>query len=308
MIFKNCTIFKLIDGQSVDLGDLESAIYVREPRDPSGLELSRAGFAPVSPHGPSLLTFRINDDTPCALLTVEYRSRALPAAAVRHEWTSRIAQIEHDEDRRLSRRERYKLKDDIYTQMIPNAFITTKRVQAIIIGRYFIVDSTSQRAAEAVVSLVREALGSFPVVPWSLTGSSSAFMKTLRSEGHIGAFELSSQRNTALFKDADRSTVTTRDFDLQRDEANMLSMTSDLQRLGISYGQEVDFVLSDDLALRRLRFSETFKEQASDDAGEAADADSMFEASAIIFAGTMEILLNGLAAAIGDEPSDDEDL
>jgi recombination associated protein RdgC len=308
VIFKNVIIYKLAADIEIDLDQLAESITEHPARDPGPLEISASGFASIRTGYPDLLTFRVLDGVECALIVLEHRTRVIPPAALRHAWETEIKRVEDAEIRTLSRRERYKLKEQVFEQMLPKAFITTGRIQGMMIGPYFLVDTSSHKAAEHLIGRIRDALGSFPVVPWTLTGDVRKFLNSVRLNDN-NTFQLSSQRNTALFAEQSRATVTTKDFDTQRSEtSDLIANGASIERLGVCWKGEVDFVLSDDLTLRRVRFAETFKEQAYDDAGEEADREMIFEASAHIFAATMERLIGDLTSSIGDDPSDDEDL
>lgn len=307
MIFNNVIVYKLVGDIEIELESLEDDPELHRVRDPGPLELSASGFTAAYPHGPVFMRLPTGR-TSATLFAIEHRTRVIPPAALRREWEAEIKRREDDEGRTLSRRERYRLKQETYETMLPKAFITNGRIQAILMGNYLLVDSSSHKAAEHLISNVRAALGTFPVVPWKLSGSTKLFMNAVRL-GDNDVFQLSGCRNIALFKEIDKASVTTKDFDIQREETSELVRNgASLTKLGICWNESVDFVLSDDLTLRRVRFTETLKDQVNDDAGDDADRETIFEASALIFAGTMEGLIRDLANSIGDDTSNDEEL
>src|SRR3546814_19886526 len=75
--------------------------------------------------------------------------------------------MEQREGREPGGRARKRLKEDLVHELLPRAFVKPSRTDAVLDLEHglCIVDSSSRKSAEGVVSGIRNALGSFPALP-----------------------------------------------------------------------------------------------------------------------------------------------
>src|SRR5687768_16621861 len=135
MFFRNLTLFRF--PTSLDLSELEPRLAECALKPVGALELSSRGF--ISPFGRD-------------------------GEALSH----RIAEaIERKEGRKPGGRARKRLKEDLVHELLPRAFVRPGRTDALLDLEHglCVVDSSSRKAAENVVSEIRHALGSFPALP-----------------------------------------------------------------------------------------------------------------------------------------------
>lgn len=252
MFFRNLTLFRF--APSLDLSDLDSHL-ANAPLKPVGpLDLSSRGF--VSPFGPQAeaLTHRVED---AVWLTVGGEDKLLPSSVVNDMLAKRLADMEQKEGRKPGGRARKRLREDLVHELLPRAFVRPSRTDAMLdLGNGLcIVDSSSRKSAEAVVSEVRNALGSFPAVPLNaeiaprtvLTGWIAG--ETL-PEGLVLGEECE-------LKDAadGGAVVKCQRQELQGDEiARHLEAGKQVTRLALVLDDHVSFVLGEDLVVRKLKF------------------------------------------------------
>lgn len=93
--------------------------------------------------------------------------RLLPDKVVNQEVRERVKKVEEKENRRVSRKERAGIKDDVVFELLPKAFTVTSTNLAVIDTKEnrLIIAAGSASRAEDVVSALRNALGSLPVSP-----------------------------------------------------------------------------------------------------------------------------------------------
>ena len=72
------------------------------------------------------------------LFCLQIEEKVLPAYVVRQELKARIKEIESTKDRKVSHKEKYAIKDDIYRMLLPQAFSRITKIYA-----YF--DTTTKR-------------------------------------------------------------------------------------------------------------------------------------------------------------------
>ncbi|GIX37876.1 MAG: recombination-associated protein RdgC [Silanimonas sp.] len=253
MFFKNLSFFRYPASTNAALEQLEERL-AEHPLKPVGpLELSSRGF--VSPFGRDepALVHRVGD---CAWLTLGREDRLLPGAVVNEALAKKLAEIEAKEGRRLGGKARRQLKEDLVHEMLPKAFVKGSRLSASIDARHgmIAIDAASKKSAEAFVSELRHALGSFPAVPVNAEVSVRALMTGwLTGEPLPEGLALGDE--CELKDPVDGGAV----VKAQRQELTAEEMVKHLEggkqvtRLALVLDEQVSFVLGEDLVLRKFR-------------------------------------------------------
>src|SRR5213075_2023734 len=164
MWFRNLTLFRFSEHTAKSLKSLEAKLDQHRLRPPGPIELATSGF--ISPHGrdEEALTHRVGD---FVLLNIANEARLLPNSVVSDELSSRLKKISEKERRKIGSKERKRLKDEVLTDLLPRAFIQMSRTGCYLSLKsgWLVLDTSSRKSAEAAVTGLREALGSFPAVP-----------------------------------------------------------------------------------------------------------------------------------------------
>jgi len=100
------------------------------------------------------------------LLCLRREEKLLPASVVREQLADKIEQIEQEEARKVYRKEKLRLKDEIIQDCLPRAFTRSSRIYAYFdTGRnWLFVDSASAARAEELINTLRECIGTLPLV------------------------------------------------------------------------------------------------------------------------------------------------
>lgn len=183
--------------------------------------------------------------------------RVLPAAAVNRELAKRIDAIEAREGRRLGGRARKRLKEDVVAELLPRALVKPYRLNAYLdleLG-VVVVDTSSRRAAENLVSELRHAIGSFPALPANAETSVRAVLTGwLSGEPMPEGLRLG---EGCVLKDPIDGGAVARlaNQELQVEEVQYhLRAGKQCVRLELVLDDHVAFELGEDLAIRKLRF------------------------------------------------------
>ncbi len=99
------------------------------------------------------------------LLCYSVIKRQISSAGIKRKLEQRVAQIERSQLRKVYKKERDSLKDDIIAAVLPTALMVQTSYYVIIdtLSQRIFVASASLKTAEDALSLLREALGSLPV-------------------------------------------------------------------------------------------------------------------------------------------------
>ncbi|GGK08860.1 recombination-associated protein RdgC [Luteimonas terricola] len=252
MFFRNLTLFRF--PTSLDLEGLEDAL-VTHPLKPVGpLELSSRGFVPALGRDYAAFAHRIGD---AALVAVGVDDKILPASVVNAQLTQKIAAIEWEEGRKPGGRARKRLKEDVLHDLLPRAFVRPSRTAAMLDLKHglCIVDTSSRKSAEAVVSDLRHALGSFPALPLNAEVAPRSVL-TGWIAGEPLPEGLSLGEECELKDAADGGAVVRcRGVEMRGDEiAEHLEAGRQVTRLALVLDDHVSFVLGEDLVVRKLKF------------------------------------------------------
>jgi recombination associated protein RdgC len=142
-----------------------------------------------------------------------------------------------------------------------------------------IVDSASRKSAEAVVSEIRHALGSFPALPLNAEVAPRAVLTGWIS-GEALPEGLSLGEECELKDAADQGAIVKcQRQDLQGDEiAHHLEAGKQVTRLALVLDDHVSFVLGEDLVVRKLKFLDGAIDQleGSEQQDQRAELDARF--------------------------------
>jgi recombination associated protein RdgC len=254
MFFRNLTLFRF--PSTLDFSQLDILLPDVQLKPVGALELSSRGFVSPFGRGDEALSHRIGD---ALWLTVGGEDKILPAAVVNDLLAKKLAAIEEKEGRKPGGRTRKRIKEDLLHELLPRAFVKPSRTDALLdLEHGFVaVDTSSRKNAEAVVSEIRHALGSFPALPLNAEVAPRSILT-----GWIAGEPLPeglSLGEECELKDAmdGGAVVKCQNQDLQSDEiAKHLEAGKQVTRLALILDDHVSFVLGEDLVIRKLKFLE----------------------------------------------------
>jgi len=277
MFFRNLFFFRFGVGVIASPDAFERALDSHRLREIGPLELATNGF--VSPIGRDDDALALIQER-AALFAVGTYEKLLPSAVVAEELAHRIAQLVDREGRRPGAKERKRMKEAIVDEFLPRAFVRYSRTLAYIDldGGWLVIDTSSRRAAEDVVSRIREALGRFPCTPLAPEESPRNLMTGWLIDRMPAGFVLGEECELRDPAEAG-AIVRCRRQDLESDEVREhLRSGKQVFQLGAVFDDRVSFVLGEDLVVRKLRFLDVVLDQLGDSSQESvrAEVDATF--------------------------------
>ena len=285
MWFRNLTLFRFSENTAKSLKALETKLDKHRLRPPGPIELATSGF--VSPLGrdEEVLTHRVGD---YVLVHMANEARLLPNSVVSDELSARLKKIAEKEQRRIGAKERKRLKDEVLTDLLPRAFTKMSRTPCYVSLKtgWVALDTASRKSAEAGVTQLREALGSFPAVPMAAEESPRALMTDWLIRGKLPAGLVLGDECELRDPAETGATVRCRRQDLETDEVREhLKSGKQVFQLGLIFEDRIGFVLGEDLTVRKLRFLD----QVQDELGETDRDSSVAELDAVFTLMTLEL-------------------
>ena len=277
MYFKNLVIFRF--PTSVDFSEVDGLLPQVLLKPVGALEMSSRGF--ISPFGreeKDQFSHRLGD---ALWLTVGGEDKILPSNVVNDQLARKLEAIEEKEGRKPGGRERKRLKDDLLHELLPRAFVKTSRTDAFLDLHhgYIVVDSSSRKTAENVMSDIRGMLGSFPAMPLNAEVAPRAIL-TAWIAGEPLPDGLSLGEECEMSDPVEGGAVVKcQHQELRCDEIDKhLDAGKQVTKLALVFEDNLSFVLGDDVIVRKLKFLDGALDQLQhiDEESRRAELDARF--------------------------------
>ncbi len=297
MWFKNLTVYRFNKPFSVDTEALEKSLADFTFSPCSSQDISKFGFSnALGKLGQSLVHSAGNRHLICA--TKE--EKILPSQVVKEALEEKVAVIEDQENRKLAKKEKDALKEEITTTLLPRAFSRRSKIHALILPEIemILVDSSSANKAEELLALLRKALGSLPVIPMSVkTPIETQLTQWLQANEAPAPFEI--QDEAELKSDSDEGGIVRfKQQDLTETEVLAhIEVGKQVHKLALHFGQSIAFVLQSDAGIKRLKFSEEFR--AGNDEIGTEDPLARLDADFALMGSELVALMTSLVEALG---------
>lgn len=288
MIFKNAVI--LTFSTLPPLTEEKLRAFKFEPC--AKQEPSRAGF--VEPDGFETLVGEVRNGK-VAVVCLQVEEKILPSAVVNSAVSKRVADIIKNEDRRVGRKERQDIKDEVIFDLLPRAFSKYRKTHVIIdYSNHLIIVAGGFNRADEVTCMLREALGSLPAAHIETKLSLSTVMTDwLRNGLPTGVL---AGDYCKLEDNIDDAILISRHDDPRGDLiSNHIEAGRSVVELAL-FIDPLSFVLTSSLALKSIKFSDISMEEALEDADDRHQA---AQATLVLYADTFSSVIKTLTAEFG---------
>ncbi len=300
MWFRNARIFRFTKPFDISAETLEEKLQADAFKPCGPQETNRQGWVPpLGKHGETL----VHSANGYHLIALRKEEKILPGPVVKEAVEERAEAIEVEQGRKVRKKEKEEIKEQVMLEMLPQAFSRNRRCFAYLAPQdgVLIVDAGSAKQAEDLASTLRKSLGSLPVRPPAVEQAPAFTFTGWLNESieHPATIELGSE---CELKDPseDGGVVRCKGLDLKADEIrNHLEAGMQVTKLALTWDDNVSFVLDEELGIRRLKFGETLQDQLDD--VDADDAMAKFDAAFTIMTLELSRLIPGLLEALGGE-------
>ena len=300
MWFRNARVFRFTKPFDISPEELEEKLQADAFKPCGPQETSRQGWvAPLGKHGEQL----VHSANGYHLISLRKEEKILPGPVVKEAVEERAEAIEIEQGRKVRRKEKDEIKEQVMLEMLPQAFSKNRRCYAYLAPQdgVLVVDAGSAKQAEDLASTLRKSLGSLPVRPPTVE-QSPAFTFTGWLNETIDLPASIALGSECELKDPseDGGVVRCKGLDLKAHEIrNHLEAGMQVTKLAVTWDDNVSFVLDEELGIRRLKFGETLQEQLDD--VDADDAVAKFDAAFSLMTLELSRMIPGLLEALGGE-------
>lgn len=300
MWFRNLLIYRLTQAIDLCADTIQQAIAAKPARKCESQELCTYGFAAPAGKGENAPLARSVHGF--VLIAARKEERILPGNVVRDALKEKIDEIEAEQMRKVYKKERDQIKDEIIQAFLPRAFIRKSITFAAIDSErgIVLVDTSSPARAEDLLSTLRECLGSLPVRPLTVKIAPPATMtEWLKSQKAAPGFTVLDECELSDTQE-DGGTVRCKRQDLTSDETKEhLIAGKQVTQLSLAWQDKLSFVLNDKQQVKRLRFEDLLHDQAASDGGD--DELGQFDAGFALMMLTFRQFIPALTDALGGE-------
>ncbi|MBK1717616.1 recombination-associated protein RdgC [Thiocystis violacea] len=276
-MFKNARFFRLDTPFGLEAAELEERLATRRFRPCGPIETATMGWSSPLGEETSALVQAVSG---CYLICARKQERLLPSAAVAEALDERIGELEAGEARDVGRAERRRLREQIIHEMLPRAFTRSRRTMLYVDTEagWMVVDASSEKQAEDVVSLLRETLESLPAKLPDPSKAPATILTSWLLDGTAPDDFVPGDACELRDADDNASVVRCSGQDLGSDEIlNHIRAGKRATKLALEWDERLTFTLADDLSLKRLRVGDALLEEMNDtDLEPAARLDAEF--------------------------------
>lgn len=278
MWFKNLKFYIIPDEFSGNVEDMNEGLmqFLAGPCPSS--QASQLGW--ISPLGVDAEQL-VHPQQDYRLLTACYEKRLLPSSVVIDAVRERVAKIEAAEQRIVSKREKTRLKDEIYFELLPKAFTQRKNIWIWmdLQARFLVIDTSNQNLAEDCIKLLHKSLPELKLQPCEVQTAPGLWLtNALLSPENLSA-EFSLDFDCQMFShdaDTDKKTIRFSGEDLTSDQVRShLETGYQVSQLGLEWKDKWRFSLQSDLTVTRIKYLEGLKSQVEAETGAETAAEHL---------------------------------
>ncbi|MGH1460895.1 MAG: recombination-associated protein RdgC [Neptuniibacter sp.] len=300
MWFRNVIFYRLTDSLNYTQEQLQQKLQEQAFTPCKSQELSRYGWVPPCRLLDDVLAHEVHGLT---MIAARKEEKILPSSVIKDNVGEKVAQIEQEQARKVYKKEKDQLKDEVVLDLLPRAFSRFQQTTALISASegWIAVDASSHKRAEELLSHLRGTLGSLPLTLPDVNQSPSAVMSHwLEQEGSSPeGFEVLDEcelRDNVL----EGGVIRIKGQQLEDDEfIAHLEAGKRVTKLALEWDEQLKFVLHEDLSIKRLKLTEQLQEKIADEA--ADDEIAQFDVDMVQMGLELAKLFPAIVTAFGGE-------
>jgi recombination associated protein RdgC len=264
MWFKNLSIFRLTEDFTLAPADLEQKLEQMAFRPCGSHEEFTFGW--TSPLGKSSEQL-VHSANGFLMLCGKKEERVLPASVVNEMMQEKILETEEQQGRKLAKKERTAIKDELIFELLPRAFTFSNKTYAYIDpkGGWLIVDAASAKKAEDLLSSLRKCLGSLPAVPLNTIEKPVKIMTEWLVNNQAPDDITIEDECELRSPEEEGGIIRCKRHDLSLPEIkNHLDTGKEVIKLAVNWADRIAFIIDENLAIKRLKFLDLIQDQVAD--------------------------------------------
>lgn len=302
MWFKNIRLYQLSQPLQYDAQALHGQLATKRSAPCPKVSPHHIGWtAPIqtqqADQNDALLVHGANGYLLICLLIDE---RLLPSSVVKQTVYAKIAEMEQQQDRKVSRREKLGLQDETYFSLLPKAFTKQTRLYAYIDTKHqhMLIDVANKKQVELFLACWHDTVTEVKLTQQPLTPPVTKLTHWVQHDNL--PHQLTTLDNIVLRQARNSKTVVRcQNQDVFAEEIQgFLQHDYQVVQLGLQWADKVSFTLKEDGSIGSVRFLELIQETALDINTETVE--QRFDADFVIMTETLSQLVQMLLEYINE--------
>ncbi len=220
--------------------------------------------------------------------------RLLPSSVVKQALQTKILELEQQQHRKISRREKLGIQDELYFSLLPQAFTKQTRIYAYIDPKHqqMIVDVASKKQLELFLTCWHDTVSEKKLINQPLTPATTTltrWIKQMNLPNQLSALDSIVLRQAS----SNKTVVRCQNQDIFAEEIqHFLQNDYQVVQLGLQWSDRVSFTLKEDGSIGSMRFLDLIQELTLDIHTETAE--QRFDADFVIMTETLSQLIQML--------------
>lgn len=289
MNFKNLRIYRFFEPPHT--ATFADYLLQKHFRPVGNLDMLSTGF--VSPYGDDGDLTCVENG--CILFVMRRQEKILPPSVIKEYLNDRVAEIQERENRQVRAKERKALREELINELLAQAFKKTEDVYAYIDieNNWLVVNTSSEKRAQEVISLLRRSMGSCKTIDIKLNINPSHIMSEWCA-GVVGPPEKLILNVECCNLADDEETVNCKFVSpFSKEIREHIGAGKQICKLSLVWNDHFTFTIDESFVITKLKMCDAPEEE--DEAAQSLD--DMFHTM------TLEItpLIKGMIAAFGGE-------
>lgn len=262
MWFKNLKLYHLTQVLELTEDDIQDKLAEFPFRSCGSQELATMGWTSPLGQGDML----VHSAAGKFWVTLKKQERLLPAAVINAELAEKVALVEAETGSNVGKKAQQEMKEEIVQRLLPQAFTKNSFSHGFISTQdnLVVVDASADGKAETFLAMLRKALGSLPVVPLAKQSVQAELTHWLTDNSVPNDVVILEEAELRSMEE-DGAIVRCKNQDLASEEImNHLSAGKTVQKIAIEWDETFSALLQEDMAVKRLKFTDVMTEQNDD--------------------------------------------
>ena len=235
------------------------------------------------------------------MISFKVQEKIVPAGVIKELLDEKIEEVMLKESRKVKKKEKDRLKEEIYQSLLPRAFNRNTFIDAYIDKKagWLLVNASSVKKAELLTMNLRKALGGLKIFTPEVLPVSMLLTKWLKTNQYPQDLTIEDQCVLQDNKDT-LGIIRCQRQNLFTDEIiSLINSGREVIELGLSWQDQLSFVINDELIFKSLKFLETIEDQVNNIVFE--NKQECFDANFIIMAETLRKFIAFIMQVFGKE-------
>ncbi|MDA8622284.1 recombination-associated protein RdgC, partial [Psychrosphaera sp.] len=198
---------------------------------------------------------------------------------------------------KVGKKEQQTIKEEIVQTLLPKAFTKNSRLYAYIDikNQWIVVNSSSANRAETLLAMLRQCIGTLPVLPLKPEQDLMLAMTSwVKNDELPKPFQFASDIELKAL-DEEAAVAKLKNHDVTEEEVQLhIANGKFVHKLGLIWDEKAKFVVNEEAAIKQIKFLDIVKEQTDDVPSD--DKLAKFDADFALMTGELNNLINDLVS------------